>query len=77
MAFKLPLPSCHGRNDLDIITNFFESQNSVSKSLAMPAFFESTPEFYENGNPAESLEWSVDSPTPFHAFHVLPVQSQS
>ena len=48
-----------------------------SNPWAMPAFFESTPEFYENGNPAESLEWSVDSPTPFHAFHVLPVQSQS
>lgn len=40
-----------------------------------PSFFESTPIYWlESGN-ASSLEWSVDSPTPFHAFHVLPTQS--
>ena len=42
---------------------------------AVPGFFESTPEFWLDAQPATSLEWSLDSPTPFHAFHVLPVQS--
>lgn len=42
---------------------------------AVPGFFESTPLFWVNGNNHSSLEWSVDSPTPFHAFHVLPTQS--
>ena len=42
---------------------------------AVPGFFESTPQFWVNGNNHSSLEWSVDSPTPFHAFHVLPTQS--
>nr|WBU10767.1 cytochrome c oxidase subunit 1 [Malassezia cuniculi] len=42
---------------------------------AVPGFFESTPLFWGNSNNHGSLEWSVDSPTPFHAFHVLPTQS--
>ena len=42
---------------------------------SVPGFFESTPLFWGNNNNHSSLEWSVESPTPFHAFHVLPVQS--
>ena len=42
---------------------------------AVPGFFESTPGFWLDAQPTTSLEWSLDSPTPFHAFHVVPVQS--
>nr|UBU96568.1 cytochrome c oxidase subunit 1 [Malassezia furfur]UBU96608.1 cytochrome c oxidase subunit 1 [Malassezia furfur] len=41
----------------------------------VPGFFESTPVYWLEGGHASSLEWSVESPTPFHAFHVLPAQS--
>jgi cytochrome c oxidase subunit 1 len=39
----------------------------------VPAFFTSTKEFNESSLTANSLEWSVASPTPFHAFNDLPV----
>lgn len=42
---------------------------------AVPDFFESTPNFWVSSSNLGSLEWSVDSPTPFHAFHVIPKQS--
>lgn len=42
---------------------------------AVPAFFQSTPEFWMESHTASSLEWSLDSPTPFHSFNMLPVQS--
>jgi len=42
---------------------------------AAPDFFESTPNFWVSSSNLGSLEWSVDSPTPFHAFHVIPKQS--
>ena len=42
---------------------------------AVPGFFESTPEFWLDAQPTTSLEWSLDSPTPFHSYVVLPVQS--
>nr|WBU10905.1 cytochrome c oxidase subunit 1 [Malassezia sp.] len=42
-----------------------------------PSFFESTPTYWLNAPYATTLEWSLDSPTPFHAFHVLPAQSTS
>ena len=39
----------------------------------VPAFFTSTKVFNESSLTANSLEWSVNSPTPFHAFMDLPV----
>ena len=42
---------------------------------AAPDFFQSTPIFWVSSSNLGSLEWSVDSPTPFHAFHVVPKQS--
>lgn len=38
-----------------------------------PAFFTSTKEFNDNSLTSNSLEWSITSPTPFHAFTDLPV----
>lgn len=42
---------------------------------AVPAFFTSSPEFEAGANVAGSLEWTLDSPTPLHAYNTLPVQS--
>ena len=40
-----------------------------------PTFFQSTPQFWMESHTASSLEWSLESPVPFHAFNMLPVQS--
>lgn len=41
----------------------------------VPAFFTSITEFENEAQSATSLEWSLASPVPFHAFNMLPVQS--
>ena len=41
----------------------------------VPAFFESTPQFWIESHTATTLEWSLDSPIPFHRFNTLPIQS--
>jgi heme/copper-type cytochrome/quinol oxidase subunit 1 len=41
------------------------------------AFFTSTKEFNESSLTSNSLEWSVSSPTPFHAFGDLPVATSA
>ena len=41
----------------------------------LPGYFESTPVYWLESNATSSLEWSIDSPTPFHAFQVVPKQS--
>lgn len=41
----------------------------------VPAFFTSTQEYVGNTQVATSLEWAVLSPTPYHAFEMLPTQS--
>ena len=43
----------------------------------VPAFFTSTKEFNENSLTANSLEWTVASPSPFHSFVDLPVVTES
>ncbi|TIC50097.1 hypothetical protein E3Q04_04186 [Wallemia mellicola] len=65
---------------LYIIYDIFANGEEVSANpWAMPAFFQSTPLGYagigHDVTVAPSLEWSVSSPTPFHAFDNLPVQS--
>lgn len=43
----------------------------------LPGYFQSTPMFWMEsaGTGANSLEWSLDSPIPLHAYNVLPAQS--
>lgn len=41
----------------------------------VPSFFQSSPQFWMESHTAPSLEWSLDSPVPLHAYNVLPVQS--
>ena len=50
-------------------------EEAEANPWAVPEFFESTPIYWLEGGQTESLEWSVESPTPFHAFHVLRAQS--
>jgi len=42
---------------------------------AAPAYFTSTQEFNSRKHAVTTLEWSLSSPSPFHAFKMLPVQS--
>lgn len=42
-----------------------------------PSFYQSTPEFWMETHSSSSLEWSLESPTPFHSFNILPIQSLS
>lgn len=45
-----------------------------SNPWAVPAFFQSTPIYTINSNIGNTLEWTLESPTPFHSFNILPVQ---
>ncbi len=42
---------------------------------AVPAYFTSLNEFENETQSSTSLEWTLASPIPFHAFNMLPVQS--
>ncbi|KAI5448873.1 cytochrome c oxidase subunit 1 [Naganishia albida] len=48
---------------------------AVFTGLLVPQFFTNTQEFNNGSQVATSLEWSVASPTPYHAFEMLPTQS--
>jgi cytochrome c oxidase subunit 1 len=55
---------------------FVNGKEVSSNPWAVPAFFTSTPQFNLPGaQTSGSLEWTLDSPTPFHAYNTLPVQS--
>jgi cytochrome c oxidase subunit 1 len=41
---------------------------------ALPRFFVSTQQFETQTQAAHSLEWTVESPCPFHSYNILPVQ---
>lgn len=56
----------------DIIVNGKPVDNNPWQE---PAFFESTIVFWVESINAETLEWSLGSPVPLHAYNVLPVQS--
>jgi len=59
-----------------VIYDIFANGETVTANpWAVPAFFTSTPEFYNGAQAATTLEWTLDSPTPFHSYIMLPVQS--
>jgi heme/copper-type cytochrome/quinol oxidase subunit 1 len=41
----------------------------------VPSYFTSISEFNNETDTATTLEWSLSSPIPLHAFKMLPVQS--
>ena len=56
----------------DIFVNGKEVGNNP---WAVPSYFTSTEEFNNETQTANTLEWTLASPIPFHAFNMLPVQS--
>ena len=59
-----------------IIYNSFTAGSVVNNNpWAVPSFFTSTVEFNKEAPTANTLEWALSSPIPFHAFNMLPVQS--
>jgi cytochrome c oxidase subunit 1 len=59
-----------------IIYDIFANQPVCSNNpWAVPSFFTSTLQFNNETQTANTLEWILASPIPFHAFKMLPVQS--
>lgn len=56
----------------DIFVNGKEVNNNP---WAIPAYFTSLSQYETEVESANTLEWSLASPIPFHAFNMLPVQS--
>ena len=59
-----------------IIYDILANGEAVTKNpFEVPAYFQSTPEFYIEAPSATSIEFGLKSPTPLHAFNMLPLQS--
>ncbi len=59
-----------------IIYDIFANQPATNNNpWAVPAFFTSITQFNTETESANTLEWSLSSPIPFHAFNMLPAQS--
>jgi cytochrome c oxidase subunit 1 len=59
-----------------IIYDLFANQPLCSNNpWAVPSYFTSTSQFKYETQTANTLEWTLASPIPFHAFKMLPVQS--
>ena len=56
----------------DLFVNGKEVNNNP---WAVPSYFTSTFVFNNETQTANSIEWALNSPVPFHAFNMLPVQS--
>lgn len=54
---------------------FVNQPIAVGNPWSIPAFFMSTPVFEKEAQTSRTLEWQLPSPTPYHAFNMLPVQS--
>jgi heme/copper-type cytochrome/quinol oxidase subunit 1 len=54
---------------------FINQPNCSNNPWAVPSFFTSISQFNDETETANTLEWSLPSPVPFHAFKMLPVQS--
>jgi cytochrome c oxidase subunit 1 len=61
---------------LYVIYDMLVSQPAaISNPWGQPAFFMSTPSYLKESATRTTLEWTVPSPTPYHAYHMMPVQS--
>ena len=54
---------------------FANGQLVANNPWALPSYFTSSQNFENEAQSSNSLEWSLASPIPFHAFDMLPVQS--
>jgi len=48
---------------------------AIASPWSVPQFFMSTPVFLNNSVANSSLEWALPSPTPYHAYQMMPLQS--
>lgn len=59
-----------------IIFDIFANGKTVSNNpWAVPSYFTSTVKFNGETQLSNTLEWTLNSPIPLHAFKMLPVQS--
>ena len=59
-----------------IVYDLFINGKEVNKNpWAVPSYFTSSKVFSSETHTANSIEWAINSPVPFHAFNMLPVQS--
>ncbi len=59
-----------------VIYDMLVSQpKAIANPWRTPAFFTSTTSYLQESANSTSLEWAVESPTPYHAFNMMPVQS--
>ena len=54
---------------------FINGKEVPNNPWAIPSYFTSLNEFNSETQSANTLEWALSSPIPFHAFNMLPVQS--
>ena len=54
---------------------FINGKEVLNNPWAIPSYFTSLNEFNSETQSANTLEWALASPIPFHAFNMLPVQS--
>ena len=48
---------------------------AVTNPWEIPVFFMCTPLYIKETPVSNTLEWTLPSPTPYHAYHMMPVQS--
>lgn len=59
-----------------IIYDIFANGKEVSNNpWAVPSYFVSTSQFNNETETGHTIEWTLASPIPLHAFNMLPVQS--
>ena len=54
---------------------FINGKEVNNNPWAVPSYFTSSSQFNNETQTANSIEWALQSPVPFHAFNMLPVQS--
>ena len=59
-----------------IVYDMFVNGEEVNHNpWQVPAYFSSLPVFLNSSGSANTIEWALDTPVPFHAFNMLPIQS--
>lgn len=61
---------------LYVIYDMLTAQPAASMNpWGAPGYFMSTPSYLSESTHSNSLEWTIPSPTPYHAYLMMPVQS--
>ena len=54
---------------------FINGEEVNNNPWQVPAYFSSLPVYSNSTTSANTIEWALDTPVPFHAFNMLPIQS--